>query len=142
VSPTELTLKQLRAEGYTAKVVERWNHYAGIRQDLFGFDVLALKVGGIQTDPPPMSYGWILGVQACAAASHSARKAKLLRNQEAAVWVAAGGHLAVWSWQTRRSLERTKAGKRSKRLVHHLRREEITLADFVPNQEQTREALP
>ena len=50
--------------------------------------------------------------------------------------------IEVWSWSTRRSIERTKAGKRSKRLVHHLRREEITLAMFVPNQEQTREALP
>jgi hypothetical protein len=143
VSPTELTLKQLRAEGYTARVVERWNQYARVRQDCFGFDVLACKVGGVQTDPPPMSYGWIVGVQACAAASHSARRAKLLANPEAAVWVASGGHLAVWSWSTRRSLERTKAGKRSKRLVHHLRREEITLAMFVPNQpaEQPREAM-
>jgi hypothetical protein len=131
-SPTELTLRQLRKDGYTARVVERWNQYARVRQDCFGFDVLAAY--------PKTDVGQ-LGVQACAAASHAARKEKILRNQEAAVWVASGARLEVWSWSTRRSLERTKAGKRSKRLVHHLRREEIRLSDFVPNQEQTREAL-
>jgi hypothetical protein len=144
-SPTQLTLKQLRAEGYTARVVERWNHYAGIRQDLFGFDVLAARSRGYEHDGNGIitPTGGILGVQACAAASHAARKTKLLANVEAAVWLASSGRIEVWSWSTRRSLERTKAGKRSKRLVHHLRREEIRLSDFVPNQpaEQPREAI-
>ena len=35
-SPTTLTLKHLREQGYTAEVVERWNPHARIRQDLFG----------------------------------------------------------------------------------------------------------
>jgi hypothetical protein len=152
VSPTELSLKQLRAEGYTARVVEQTVHAPGrvFKRDCFGFDVLAVRnglpcPGGDHVAPD------ICGIQACAAASHAARKAKLLANEEAARWVCAGGRLAVWSWSTRRSLERTKAGKRSKRLVHHLRREEITLAMFVPQQapteaaradsEQPREAL-
>ena len=43
-SPTQLSLKKLREEGYTVAVVEHWNSFARIRQDLFGFiDILALK---------------------------------------------------------------------------------------------------
>ncbi len=45
-SPTELTLKLLRAEGWTVAVVEKWNPHARIRQDLFGFiDLLAIRDG-------------------------------------------------------------------------------------------------
>ena len=43
-SPTQLSLKKLREEGYIVAVVEHWNSFARIRQDLFGFiDLLALK---------------------------------------------------------------------------------------------------
>lgn len=52
-SPTQLTLKKLRSEGYaTVQIVERWNAFAKVRQDLFQIiDVLAVKDGqtvGIQ----------------------------------------------------------------------------------------------
>ena len=44
MSPTQRTLAQLRKDGFMAAVVERWNQYASIRQDLFGFiDVLAVS---------------------------------------------------------------------------------------------------
>ena len=44
MSPTQRTLAYLRKQGYTAVVTERWNHFAQIRQDLFGIvDVLALR---------------------------------------------------------------------------------------------------
>lgn len=47
LSPTKLTLKHLRDEGWPlVEVVERWNPHAGIRQDLFGFiDVIAVRRG-------------------------------------------------------------------------------------------------
>lgn len=46
LSPTQLTLRKLREEGYTAAVVERWNPHARIRQDLFGVvDVLGVRPG-------------------------------------------------------------------------------------------------
>ena len=52
-SPTQLTLKLMQARGYTCAVVEHWNSWAKIRQDLFGFiDVLCIKEGeviGVQT---------------------------------------------------------------------------------------------
>lgn len=45
-SPTSLTLRKLREDGYTAQIVEVWNPHARIRQDLFGFiDVLAVRKG-------------------------------------------------------------------------------------------------
>lgn len=44
LTPTQLSLRHLREQGYTAEVVERWNPHAQVRQDLFGFvDVLAVR---------------------------------------------------------------------------------------------------
>jgi hypothetical protein len=45
MSPTARSLAHLKALGYQAKVVEKWNPFAKIRQDLFGADILALKPG-------------------------------------------------------------------------------------------------
>jgi len=46
LSPTQLTLRKLRTEGYTAEVTERWNAFAKCRQDLFKIvDVLAVGNG-------------------------------------------------------------------------------------------------
>lgn len=43
-SPTQLTLKRLRADGWMAAVVERWNQWSKIRQDLWGFvDIVAIR---------------------------------------------------------------------------------------------------
>ena len=42
-SPTQRSLKFLRDQGYLVAVVEHWNHFARIRQDLFGIgDLLAV----------------------------------------------------------------------------------------------------
>ena len=44
LTPTQLTLRHLRGNGWTAAVTEHWNPHAGIRQDLFNFiDVLAVR---------------------------------------------------------------------------------------------------
>lgn len=52
-SPTKRSLKKLREEGYLCQVVEHWNPFARVRQDLFGFiDIVAIKDGvtlGVQT---------------------------------------------------------------------------------------------
>jgi hypothetical protein len=46
MTPTQLTLRKLRADGWLAEVVERWVPGANIRKDLFGFvDILALRDG-------------------------------------------------------------------------------------------------
>ena len=44
MSPTQRSLKYLRDEGYLVAIVERWQPFARIRQDLFGFiDLLAIR---------------------------------------------------------------------------------------------------
>lgn len=52
-SPTQRSLKHMRGLGYTCAIVEHWNPFAHIRQDLFGFiDVLCVKgedIVGVQT---------------------------------------------------------------------------------------------
>ena len=46
ISPTQNTLKKLRKEGYLTAVVEHWNPFAHIRQDLFGIiDVIGVRLG-------------------------------------------------------------------------------------------------
>lgn len=93
ISPTQLSLKELRKRGMTAQVVEHWNAFAkpfGRRVDLFGcIDIVALTSTGI------------VGIQACAGSSHSARRTKTLLEPRVAEWVRAGGHFEIWSWTKR-----------------------------------------
>ena len=86
-SPTFLTLKKLRDDGWTAEVVERWNPHARVRNDLWGFvDVLALK--GDTT----------LGVQATSASNVSARVHKIADHPNLSAVSEAGWALQVWGW--------------------------------------------
>ena len=68
MSPTVRSLQHLKALGYQAKVVEKWNPWAKIRQDLFGVDLLALKA----CEP-------VLVVQVISRAKAAARQLKLER---------------------------------------------------------------
>lgn len=46
MSPTQRSLKALRADGWYCEIVEHWNHFTKRRHDLFGFvDILCLKEG-------------------------------------------------------------------------------------------------
>ena len=59
VSPTQRTLKRLRESGEypLVQVVERWNAFAKIRQDLFGIiDILAIDHKGVVTGLQVTSY--------------------------------------------------------------------------------------
>jgi hypothetical protein len=53
ISPTQLSLKMMREQGYYAEVVERYNSFTRKRNDLCGFiDILCLRPGevvGVQT---------------------------------------------------------------------------------------------
>ena len=87
VSPTQRSLALLRKDGYTAQVVERWNPHAMIRQDLFGcIDILGIRSMAI------------LGVQACAASSASARVKKSMAEPKLKTWLLAGGYFVVQAW--------------------------------------------
>lgn len=48
VSPTQRSLEYLREQGYHVEVVEKWNPWARIRQDLWGWcDLLAIRKGEV-----------------------------------------------------------------------------------------------
>lgn len=106
-SPTVRTLKYYKDLGWPVCVTEKWNPWAGIRQDLFGFiDLVTLSA----TD--------IIAVQTTSGANHAARINKILCNVNAFHWLRAGGKIVVMSW-------RKKANGRYDR-----REEELTLDMF------------
>jgi hypothetical protein len=109
-SPTARSLELLRELGYTAKVVEHWNQYAKIRQDLFGVDILALKAG----EP-------VLVVQATTGSNHAARRGKLQDAGFDTLWASTGAQLEVWSW--------AKQGPRGNPKVWTVRREALSVRD-------------
>lgn len=110
-SPTQRTLAELRKCGATVAIVERWNSFAKIRQDLFGFiDVLALLGPNI------------IGVQATTGSNHAARKAKILAEPRALAFVRAGGIIELHSW--------SETGPRGKKKTWTVRKEDIVELDF------------
>jgi hypothetical protein len=112
-SPTSRTLEWLRKRSFTAQVVERFNQFAKVRQDLFSvIDVVALCPGR----------PGVLGVQACAAASHANRLAKVIAEPKARLWLECGNDLWLMSWR--------KGGAKGKRKIWTERVEVVTLAMF------------
>jgi len=88
-SPTARSLQYAKRHGWPAQVVERWNPYAKVRHDLFGcIDLVALT-------------GSILGIQACAGSSHSARLKKAMAEPRLLTWLQCAAHFEVWSWAKR-----------------------------------------
>jgi hypothetical protein len=86
-SPTQLSLKLLRDQGYTVAIVEHWNSFARIRQDLFGFiDILALK--GKE----------VLAIQTTTATNMSARITKIGNSEYVGVVREAGWTIHVHGW--------------------------------------------
>lgn len=105
-SPTQRALADLREAGYSVAIVEKYNSFTHTRTDLFGlFDILAIS----DTET--------LGVQACAGASHAARRTKLLAHENLPRWNAAGRSAWVYSY--------AKRGARGKRKVWTGRRERL-----------------
>lgn len=91
-SPTQRTLKMLRAQGWICEVVERWNAFAKVRIDLFGFiDIVAIC--GANT----------VGVQATSGSSHSARRKKIEAEPKAKAWKEAGNEIWIVSWTKKKN---------------------------------------
>jgi hypothetical protein len=116
MTPTQRSLAKLRAEGYSACVVEKWvpNSPAGfkgplITRDAWNFgDILAVKVG-------------IAGatlVQTTSGSNVSARIAKIRSIAEAGIWLAAGNSIVAHGWR--------KVGPRGKRKVWECREVPVT----------------
>ena len=90
-SPTQRSLKRLRESGYTCQVVEKWNPFAKIRQDLFGWiDIVAVHE----------NYG-IAGVQTTTAKNMAARLKKAEGNHALLCWLQGGNgaHLILHGWK-------------------------------------------
>lgn len=104
MTPTQLSIKKLKEAGYFVQVVERWNHWARIRQDLFG----AIDIVGIKAT----EFG-VLGIQATTTPNMNARIQKASDLPAIAAWVAAGNKFLVWGW--------AKRGPRGKRKVWELK---------------------
>jgi hypothetical protein len=107
MSPTRRSLVHLNELGYQARVVEKWNPFAKVRQDLFGGDLLALKPG----EP-------VLVIQTTSRANHAARRAKLAATGFALLWHQAGAVMELWSW--------AKQGPRGQRKTWQLKREVLS----------------
>lgn len=109
MTPTQRSLAKLRADGWLVAVVERWNPYALVRQDLFGFaDLLAVR--GTQT----------LAVQTTSGANVAARMEKILANRMAMVWLESPHRsIVIHGW--------AKRGARGKRKVWSCREVPVEL---------------
>jgi hypothetical protein len=87
-SPMSLSLEYLNRLGWTCAIVEKWNAYAGVRQDCFGFaDILAYK----------KSHGIML-VQTTSESNFAARWQKVATNPHAAGWKQSGGRIRIHGW--------------------------------------------
>lgn len=111
MTPTQRTLDLLRREyGMLCGITEHWNHFAHIRQDLFGFiDIIAVGPQGI------------IAVQCTTDSNRSARRIKILESPEAATWLRAGGKIWLVTWG--------KHGERWKRKLWQANIEAIGVAD-------------
>lgn len=89
-SPTQRSLKFLRDRGYTAQVVEKWNQFAKVRQDLFGFiDIVAIKPGIVG----------VLGVQTTSKAHLSDREKKAEKLETYKIWLECGNKVWMMGWK-------------------------------------------
>lgn len=123
--PTQRTLEWLRERGYVTAIVERWNQYARVRQDLFNaIDILALG-------PGPDGSTELLAIQTTSGSNVSARVAKILALPAMRLWVESGNRLVVHGWTKKARPWKPgekKVGVRVKRWV--LREEWIGLDQF------------
>jgi hypothetical protein len=112
-TPSARTLKECRARGWDAQVVEQTIPRTFIKRDLFGvIDIVAITPGGL------------LGIQATGGSggAHAARRAKILAEPRALRWLQAGAGLEIWSY--------AKQGKAGARKLWALRVEAIEAGHF------------
>lgn len=97
MSPTQRSLKLMRDRGYLVAITEKYNPFAKIRQDLFGFiDMLAIK--GDET----------IAIQTTDGTSVSKRINKIQTLESARLWLESSNRsIVVHGWR--------KVGPRGKR---------------------------
>ena len=99
VSPTQRTLAYCKKLGRTSGIVEKWNSFIKIRQDLFGFiDIICIdKEKGI------------IAVQSTGSAhSEHIKKLTIDRKEIVTEWLESGAPLELISW---RKVKKVRGGK-------------------------------
>lgn len=98
MTPTQRSLAYLRKVGYDVFIVERFNAFAKVRNDLMGFaDLLASR------DGVPLMF-----VQVTTAANASKRRQKILHNPYAKRLVGQGLEVVLHAWGKRGARGETK----------------------------------
>ena len=91
-SPTKRSLALMRERGYLCAVVERWNPYAKVRVDLFGFgDLLCLREGEIVI------------VQTTSGSNFAARIKKIVEHENVNMVRESGMTIVVHGWRKLKS---------------------------------------
>ncbi len=122
-SPTQRALAFCKEQGWTVQVVEKWNAWAHIRQDLFGcIDLVVLDGAG----------GGPLGVQVTSGSNVSARLTKSRQEPRLQQWLASPARFEVWGYGKRK--KRRKDGSYGKSYEWVLRRERLEAATPEPKQ--------
>lgn len=90
-SPTQRSIAHAKKLGFQVAVVEHYNPWARVHQDLFGFgDLLCMKHG----EP-------LLLVQTTTTSNMRSRIVKIAALQASETWVSTGNKIAVWGWAKR-----------------------------------------
>jgi len=113
-SPTQQTLRYLRAQGFVVDILEHWQAFAKRRKDLYGFgDVMAT------------GNGMNVIVQTTSWSNVGARRKKILSDKcrvAALSWIVCGGQVWVHGWK--------KIERPGKRNVYELKEIRMTEEDF------------
>lgn len=118
-SPTQRSLALLRKEGFVAQVVEKYNPYARVRVDLFGFiDIVAIK----KECGKCAGINGVVGVQTTSAAHIMERVRKILSIPESKIWLECGNKIIVHGW--------SKKGAKDKRKLWSVNTKEVLLSDY------------
>ncbi len=113
MTPTQRSLELLRSLGWTVAVVERWNPWAHIRQDLYGWvDLVAIRP---QTNDA--EGGGVMFVQTTTRAHQQERRHKIEAQESYTTAKLAGVRVELHGW--------SKVGAKGKRKVWTAHREEM-----------------
>jgi hypothetical protein len=112
MTPTQRSIAELKKRGFLPYIVERWNPFAHIRQDLYGF----IDIVGIKDD-----HHGVLAVQTTSGPHVAERIAKINAIPAAQTWLKAGNRIVVHGWR--------KVGSKGKRKLWELREVEITIQE-------------
>ena len=111
-SPTQRSKAHAESLGYHVAIVEKFNQWAKVRQDLFGFgDLLCMKEGHV-----------LVLIQTTTTGNMKSRIAKIHQLKNAWRWITTGNTIEVWGWAIR--------GKKGTRKKYELKRHIVTGMDL------------